>query len=165
MQEKTKVLSQQAAKIGLLINKKKTEIMRNLDNTAPITLDNEILKEVDRFTYLGSVVTINGYYLPDIKNKLSKAAGAMNILNYFWKNKSIQLNTKLRIYRSNMLTVLLYGAETWSMTKGVEIRLASFHQRCLHRLLNIRWNDFITNTEVTERAKIKDIITITKRRR
>ena len=89
MQEKTKVLSQQAAKIGLLINKKKTEIMRNLDNTAPIILDNEILKEVDRFTYFGSIVTINGDCLPDIKNKLGKAAGAMNKLNYFWKNKSI----------------------------------------------------------------------------
>ena len=63
--------------------------MRNLDNTAPITLDNEILKEVDRFTYLGSVVTVNGDCLPDIKNKLSKAAGAMNKLNYSWKNKSI----------------------------------------------------------------------------
>ena len=40
MQEKTQVLCQQAAKIRLLVNNKKTEIMRNLDNTAPITLDN-----------------------------------------------------------------------------------------------------------------------------
>lgn len=50
-------------------------------NITPVKMDNEELKEVDKFTYLGSVVAIKGNCLPDIKNRLSnKAAGAMNKL-------------------------------------------------------------------------------------
>ena len=62
MQEKTTVLKQQAAKIGLQINKRKTETSRNLkfDNNNPVKLDNDELNEVDKFTHLGSIVTANG---------------------------------------------------------------------------------------------------------
>ena len=165
MQEKTNALKQQAAKIGLQINRKKTEIMRNLNNQAPINLDSEELKQVDQFTYLGSIVTINGNCMPDIKNRICKAAGAMNKLSNFWKNKNIEQKTKLQIYQSNVLSVLLYGAETWSMNKEAERRLASFHLKCLRRLLNIRWNDFITNEEVLERANSRGIVTTIKKKR
>ena len=45
------------------------------------------------------------------------------------------------------------------------VRLASFHTKCLRRLLNIRWNDFITNIEVLEKANAEDVITTIKRKR
>ena len=138
MQEKTKVLSQQAAKIGLQINKKKTETMRNFDVKTPIKLEEDELNEVGKFIYLGSIVTINGDCLPDIKNRIGKEAGAMNKLHNFWKDKNKGLKTKLQIYKSNVTSALLYGSETWTMNKGSERKLESFHLRCLRRLLNIR---------------------------
>ena len=152
MQEKTKVLSQQAAKIGLQINKKKTETMRNFDVKTPIKLEKDELNEVDKFTYLGSIVTTNGDCLPDIKNRISKAAGAMNKPHNFWKDKNIGRMTKLQIYKSNVTSILLYRSGTWTMNKGSERKLASFHLRCLRRLLNIQWYDYINNDEVMERA-------------
>ena len=112
MQRKTNTLRKQAAKIGLQINKKKTEIMRNMENQTPISLDNDELKEVEQFTYLGSRVAIDGNCVPEIRNRISKATDAFNKLNNIWKNKNIKQNTKLNIYRSNVLSVLLYGAET-----------------------------------------------------
>ena len=165
MQEKTNVLSQQAAKIGLRINKKKTEIMRNLNNRDPVILDGECLKEVEKFTYLGSVMTISAECMPDIKNRLSKAACAMNKLNNVWKNKNIKQKTKLKIYRSNVLSVLLYGAETWSVNKTTGKRLAAFHLKCLRRILKIRWFDYVKNETVLERANVEDIEKVIKKRR
>ena len=110
-------------------------------------------------------MTANGDCLPDIKNRISEAAGAMNKLHNFWKDRNIGLKTKLQNYKSNVTSVLLYGSETWTMNKGSERKLASFHLRCLRRLLNIRWYDYINNDEVMERANTESIAKTIKRRR
>ena len=60
MQEKTTAVSKQACKLGLIINKNKREVMRNLTDRTPITMDGTIFKEVEKFTYLGSTVAMNG---------------------------------------------------------------------------------------------------------
>ena len=135
-----------------------------MNNQTPISLDNEEFKEVEQFTYLGSRVAIDGNCVPEIRNRKSKAAGVFSKLNDFWKNKNIKQNTKLNIYRSNVLSVLLYRAETCTMTRESERRLSLFHTKCLRRLLNIRWNDFNTNIEVREKANTKDVITTIKRK-
>ena len=60
-QDKLNRVSWEARKTGLLINTKKTEAMRlNHKQETPITLNGDILKEVDRFVYLGSVVSTDG---------------------------------------------------------------------------------------------------------
>ena len=74
----------------------------------------------DKFTFLGSTVAMNGECLIDVKCRLSKAAPVMTKLGTMWKNKSISQKTKLKLYRSNVLSVLLYGAECWSLTAGIE---------------------------------------------
>ena len=114
MQEKTTVLNQQAAKISLQINKRKIETLKNLkfDNNNPAKLHYDELNKVDKFTYLESIVTANGDCLADIKNRISKAVSAMNKLNNFRKNKNIEQKTKLQIFRTNVLPILLYGSET-----------------------------------------------------
>ena len=150
MQEKPKAVNKQASKLGLIINKNKTEVMRNLTDRTPITLDGTKLKEADKFTYLGSAVAMNGEFLIDIKCRLSKAASVMTKLRTMWKNKSISQKAILKFYRSNVFSVLLYGAECWSLTAGMEKMLASFHQKCLRRLLSIRWNSYTSNEVVVE---------------
>ena len=137
MQEKTKAVSKQTSKLGLIINKNKIEVMRHLTDKTPITLDGTKLKG-DKFTYLGSTVAMNGECLIDIKCRLRKAASVMTKLGTMWKNKSISQKTKLKLHSSNVLAVLLYEAECWSLTAGTEKKLASFHHKCLIRVLSIR---------------------------
>ena len=89
----------------------------------------------------------------------------MTKLGTIWKNKSISQKTKLKLYRSNVLSVLLYGAECLGLTAGIEKKLASFHQKCLRRILNIRWNSYISNEVVLERADDEDLTKTIRRRR
>ena len=68
------------------------------------------------------------------KCRLRKAASVLTVSNKLgtmWKNESISQKTKLKLYRSNVLSVLLYGGECWSLTAGIEKKLASLHQKCL----------------------------------
>ena len=110
MQDKTKAVRKQARKLGLIINKNKTEVMRNLTDKTPITLDGEDLKEADKFTYLESTVAMNEKCLIDISCRLSKAASVVTKLGTIWKNKYISQKTKLKLYHTNVLSVHLYGA-------------------------------------------------------
>jgi hypothetical protein len=44
-------------------------------------------------------------------------------------------NLKIKIYRTTILPVVLYGCETWSLTLREEHRLRVFENRVLRRIL------------------------------
>nr|KAG5711141.1 hypothetical protein BaRGS_004785 [Batillaria attramentaria] len=60
--------------------------------------------------------------------------------------------TKLRIFNSNVKSVLLYGCETWRTTKTMQQKIQTFLNTCLRRIFNIRWPEKIRNEELWERA-------------
>ena len=62
------------------------------------------------------------------------------------------------------MTTLLYGCEAWTVYRHHEKQLQQFHTRCLRRILNIRWNDFVPpDTEVLERANLPSVITMLRK--
>ena len=61
--------------------------------------------------------------------------------------------------------VLLYGCETWKITKNDERKLNSFQYQCLRRILRIRWQQRMTNKRVAETAEINEISCEVRRRR
>jgi len=60
----------------------------------------------------------------------------------------LSISTKLRIYSTCVLPVLLYGSETWTLIQADWKKLDSFHLRCQRRILHISWDDFVSNDEV-----------------
>ena len=54
-------------------------------------------------------------------------------------------NTKVRIFNTNVETVLLYRAETWRTTKAIVQKIQVFTNSCLRKILQIRWPDTISN--------------------
>ena len=82
-----------------------------------------------------------------------------------WKARNIRLKTKLRIFKSNVISTLLYGSESWKVTKTISNKLDVFQNRCLRRILQIYWPNTITNEELHRRAEIEPISTQVKRRR
>ena len=166
MQEKTTKLKEEGEKIGLKINKQKTKIMRmNNRNNNNISIDGDFLEEVDTFCYLGSVVNINGEVKEEVNIRIGKAATAFRKLGNIWKSRKISRKTKIKLYNSNVRSVLLYAAETWKTNKEIESRLRGFEGRCLRRILGVRWQDRVSNREVADRTGIGDINTEIRQRR
>jgi len=65
-----------------------------------------------------------------------------------WSDKRLTLVTKLRIYQTLVLFVLLYATDTWTLLSADVRTLDAFHQKCLRQLLGIRWYDRVRSDEV-----------------
>ncbi|VDP18395.1 unnamed protein product [Schistosoma margrebowiei] len=81
-----------------------------------------------------------------------KTRAAYLQLRNIWNSKQLSTNTKVRIFSTNVKTVLLYGAETWRTTKAIIQKIQVFINSCLRKILRIRWPDTIGNNVLWERT-------------
>jgi hypothetical protein len=79
-------------------------------------------------------------------------------------------NTKIRVYRSVILHVVLFGCETWSLTLREEQRLKVFENRVLRRIFGPK-RDKVTgewrrqhNEELNDLYSSPNIIRVIKSR-
>jgi len=86
----------------------------------------------------------------------------MSSLNNIWNAKHLSIQTKVRVYQTLVLSILLYASETWTLLAGDIKAIKSFHMKCQRRILGIRWHDFVRNSKVSLRtglAPLSDRIT------
>ena len=166
MQRKTNKIVETSSKIGLQINIRKTKILRiNATSQEPILIGQHNLEDVDSFEYLGSKIDETGGTEADIKARINKSRSAFACLNKVWNSKNLSVKTKLRLFKSNVLSVLLYGAETWFLNKTQVSKLQTYINKCLRRIHKIFWPNTITNKELLERSDMIDIKSTIKQRK
>ena len=111
------------------------------------------------------MVSESGGTEEDIVSRIRKAQQAFATLRSVWKSRVISLNTKLRIFNSNIKSVLLYGSETWRLTKALLSKVQSFLNKKLRQIIGIFWPNVITNEELWGRTGQEDVETTIKRRK
>lgn len=165
--ELTTTLEHEAAKAGLRISASKSKILRvgYARANAPVQVGQQILEEVDQFTYLGSVMTADGGSDEDITCRLGKAAAVMCRLRPIWISRTIALPTKIRLFNSIVIPTAIYACETWRSTAGSDRRLNVFQQRCLRRILQISYRDHVSNEDVYRRTSTRPLADIVAERR
>ncbi|KAL9978202.1 hypothetical protein ACROYT_G015696 [Oculina patagonica] len=130
-----------------------------------IKIDGHEIEKIEQFSYLGSVIDVQGGADADVKTRIGKARQAFIALKPVWRSKRISLKTKLRLFNSNVKTVLLYGSESWKTTQDVVKKLRVFIHKCLRIILGIRWPQKISDLEVRNICKQEDIMVSLTRRR
>ena len=96
---------------------------------------------------------------------MTQAATVMSKLNRrVWQNNNLTQMTKLCVYQACVLSTLLHSSEAWTTYTRQEKKLKSFHLRCQRRILDIFWQNKVTNTEVLERASSFSIHTLLTQR-
>jgi hypothetical protein len=113
MQEKTRKLEENARMVGLKINAKKTKV--NVPKHREIA-SHICRRETTGYSRLGSSITTEGGAERDIQVRIGKARSAFIRLGNIWKTTTFSTKTKLKLYNSCVLSVLLYGSECWRMT-------------------------------------------------
>ena len=79
------------------------------------------------------------------------------MIRSIWKSSILNTNLRIRIFKSNVLSVLLYGSECWKTTKARERKLDVFQTKCLRRILRIFWPNTIRNEELLNRTGLDPI--------
>ena len=166
MQDKTQDLARISQSTGLIIHPGKTKVLKiNINRDEGIRINDKTIEEVDSFTYLGSIIDSKGGVEADVKTRIGKARGAFRKLQNIWRSGTIRMATKLRLFNTNVKSILLYGSETWKLTKQIAKRLQSFVNGCLRKILKINWPDTIRNEELWQRTGQQQIETEIKRRK
>ena len=131
--------------IGLHVNAPKTEYLC-FNQTGDIsTLDGRSLKLVDKFTYLGSSVSST---VKEIDTRLTKAWTAIDKLSIIWKS---DLTDKMKhsFFQVAVVSMLLYGSTSWTLTKRLAKKLDGKYTRILRAILNKSWRQHPQGTNYT----------------
>ena len=151
MQDTTTLLETTSAGTGLNINRKKTELMKmNTTANTRVTVGEDAIREVESFVYLGSVVDQHGGTDRDVTATMAKARAAFVMLKNIWSSGGISMRTILRIFNSNVKSILLYGCETWT-TQTMQQKIQTFFKTCLRRIYKMRQQEKIRNEDLWER--------------
>ena len=72
----------------------------------------EVVEVPERFTYIGSDIHVSAGCEPEVNRRLGRAWQVMNSLDHgVWRCRYLCRRTKVRVFRSLVLPVLLYGSE------------------------------------------------------
>ncbi|CAH1266596.1 LCT [Branchiostoma lanceolatum] len=130
-------------RIGLQLNAKKTKVMAyNTTDEKVTSLDGTQLEVVKDFRYLGGWIASTAH---DIRVRRALAWSTLHSMRRVWES-NMDNKLKRRLFVSTVECVLLYGSETWTLTVQDERSLDGMYTRMLRKVLNVTWEDRITNS-------------------
>ena len=116
---------------------------------------------IHRFTYLGSDISDCASCGPEVNRRIERACGVMDSLDKgVWRCRYLCKRTKIRVFKSLVLPVLLYGCETWTLTSELKNRLNVFGIKSLRRILGYCWSDFVSNDRLLRETRMRCITCI-----
>lgn len=120
----------------------KTRSKKDIETTA----NNNRVENIKDFVYLGS--KINGDSTIDVQYRITKALANFAKLRNIWKSSNIKTQTKIRIFKTNIIGVFLYGSKSRKLTNTIKQKLYTFQSRCFLMIFKIFWPIMFSNEEM-----------------
>jgi hypothetical protein len=106
---------------------------QNAGQNGHIPIGNKAFETVEQFKYLGPTLTNKNSIHEEIKCRVKSGIACYHSVQNL-SSSLLSKNVKIKIYRTIMLPVVLYGCESWSLTLREECRLRVFEDRVLRRI-------------------------------
>ena len=145
----TKV-KEESANAGLYLNIKKTKVMMT-DDTSEFQMDGDKIEVVQSFNFLGSLVNKDSTSSEEIKRRLNLARVAMVKLKYLMKSSRLTKESKIKMVRTLVFPIAMYGCESWTIRKQDRHYIDAFELWCWRRVLKIPWTKKETNKSVVQK--------------
>ena len=131
-----------------MISKKNTPLKCSL------TINEESVKYVQKFSYLGSLVTSDGKCTNEIRKRIALLKNIFNLRSAF-KNRQPKLKTKIRMLECYVWSVLLFGCDAWTINESMKNRIEAAEIWFLRRMLRISRIDKVSIEEILRKAGVK----------
>jgi hypothetical protein len=112
--------------------------------------------QVNLFNYGGNVIPYEGEL--DIDNKINNFLKITGILNNVFRPQKPLKKTRIKLYNTLALPVLLYGSETWTSKARDARRLTAAEMKYMRRTAKYTWTDYKTNKQIAMELKITPLL-------
>ena len=100
-------------------------------------IERETMETLADFIFLGSKITVDGDCSHEIKRHLLLCKKVMTNLDSIFKSRDITFPTKVRLVKSMVFPVVIYGCESWTVKKAELRRIDAFEVWCFRRLFRV----------------------------
>ena len=143
----------------LNINTKKTKVMvvskQQPEPHFQLKINDEVIEQVSAFKYLGANINSNGDSKKEIRRRIGISKEAFNKMRSIFIDRKLSMKIKLRLLKTFVWSVLLYGAETWTLNAETRRNIQAAEMWYYRRILRVSYVDRVTNTEVLRRVGMK----------
>jgi len=126
---------------------------------------------MEEFKYLGTTLTNKNSIQEEIKSRLKLGNASYYSVQNLLSSSLLSKKLKIKVYRTIILPVVLYGCETWSLILREERRLRMFENRVLRRVFGPKRNEVagewrkLHNEELSSLYSLSNIVRVVKSRR
>jgi len=144
---------------------------QNAGRIQSVRTDNSTFERVEEFIYLGTTFTNQNSFAEEIKSSLRSGNACYHSVQNLLSSRLLSKNLKIKIYRTIILLVVLYGCETWLLTLREERKLRVFENMVLRRILAPRRDEVMEewrrlhNEDLNDLYSSPNIVWVIKSRR
>ncbi|KAJ4446527.1 hypothetical protein ANN_13223 [Periplaneta americana] len=143
IRENTEILLEASKAIGLEVNPEKTKYMimsrdQNIVRNGNIKIGDLSLEGVEKFKYLRATVKNINDTREEIKRRINMGNACYYSVEKLLSSSLLSKNLKVRIYKTDILPVVLYGCETWTLTLREEHRITVFENKVLRKIFGAK---------------------------
>jgi len=144
---------------------------QNTGQNHSVRIDNNIFERMEEFKYLGTTLTIQNSTWEEIKSRLRSGNACYHSVQNLLSSSLLSRKLKIKIYRTTILPVVLYGCEASSLTLREERKLTVFENMVLRRIFGPSWEEVrgewrrLHNEELSDLYSTPNIARVIKSRR
>ena len=148
--------------VGLSMNEKKTVLMTN-HKEREVVINGVKMSYVNKYIYLGQTVTFHNRADEEVEKRTTMAWNKFWSLSFILLDKNQKMDMKKKIMDSCVLPVMLYGAQTWSLTEKQKKKLAVCQRKMERKIMGINLKQKIRNDIIRKKTRVMDVLATAKK--
>ena len=129
--------------VGLKMHLGKTTVMCNkhVNKQDVIVDDGKKIEKVDRYVYLGQMVTKDHDQVQEMKRRIGQGWSAFCKLDNIMRDKNVPMRLKRKAFNECILPVMIYGCETWLLSNTQLEKLVTTERKMERIMIGVTLKD------------------------